>query len=148
MHPPRPPGSPSPSARIPLPSPDEVRLRAPLADPVERVWTALTDPDRIVEWLAEAELELVEGGRVELRWLNTDEEGNSAVARGTVSKLEPPRVLELDTDIHGILRWVLDPADGGCRLTFTANLQAPDDWPNWPMDRWRFLHDHYERTPA
>src|SRR5919112_1938209 len=60
-----------------------IRFERRLAHPVDRVWTALTDPDEMRKWWAAAdELELREGGRFTIRLLNTDEEGNSAVARG------------------------------------------------------------------
>ena len=71
-----------------------IRFERRIAHPVERVWRALTEPDQIAAWLALAELDLEEGGRVVLTWQNTDDEGNTSVARGTVSALEPPRLLE------------------------------------------------------
>ena len=99
-----------------------MRLERRLAHPVERVWRALTEPDELAAWLALAELELVEGGRVVLTWQNTDEEGNTAVARGTVSALDPPRLLELDTYIHGTLRWELEPIGDTTSLTSLPSL--------------------------
>ena len=98
-----------------------LRYARRLAHPVDRVWRALTEPGELRGWLAEAELEPQPGGSVELRWLNTDDEGDRAVARRTVARWEPPRLLELDTDIHGRLRWELAP-DGAAatRLTFTV----------------------------
>jgi uncharacterized protein YndB with AHSA1/START domain len=148
-----------------------VRYERSLRHAPERVWQALTDPKELSGWLAEADFEQAEGGRVELRWLNTDDEGNSAVARGTVTAFDPPRLLELDTDIHGRLRWELSPeSTGGCALVFIADIshvpsdfklkvlagwhvhldflvEALDgrrvDWPNWPRDRWRKIHDGY-----
>ena len=91
---------------------------------VERVWQAITEPEEIVQWLGEADLEPVEGGAVVLRWLNTPEQ---AVARGTVTAFDPPHVLELDTDIHGILRWELEEDGDACRLTFTASYPEKDE---------------------
>jgi uncharacterized protein YndB with AHSA1/START domain len=149
-----------------------LRFERRIAHPVERVWAALTEPERIREWLASAdELELREGGAVVLRWLNSDEQGNVAIARGTVSAVDPPRLLELDTDIHGVLRWELRPAGTGATdLTFTATLDLPDeyrtrvmagwhshldfleealggqpiaDWDDWPYDRWAAHHERY-----
>ena len=105
-----------------------------------------------------------------LRWLNTDDEGNTAIARGTVSTCDPPGVLELDTDIHGRLRFELRPDGAGCVLTFRADVELPDeyvtkvvagwhahldflvdaldghplvDWDHWPLDRWERAHDAY-----
>lgn len=140
-----------------------------LAHPVEEVWAAITEPEQLAAWLAEAEIELVEGGEVTLRWLNTDTEGNHATAHGTITRLEPPRLLEMETDIHGTLRWHLVAEEDGCLLTFTsvhamAALWLPVvlagwhahldfladalaggrvDWPHWPFDHWEALHDAY-----
>ncbi len=61
-----------------------LRFERRLRHPVEKVWTALTDPARIEEWWARAAvLELVEGGRARIEWLNTDDEGNARRRRGS-----------------------------------------------------------------
>ncbi len=146
-----------------------LRFERHLAHPVEEVWAAITEPEQLAAWLAEAEIDLVEGGDVVLRWLNADTEGNRAVARGTITRLEPPRLLEMETDIHGTLRWHLIAEDDGCRLTFTATTAMAAhwlpivlagwhahldfladalmgervDWPNWPLDHWQALHIAY-----
>ena len=146
-----------------------------LNHPVERVWAALTEPDQIEAWLARAELEPRAGGRVRLQWLNTDDaEGNQheqgVVANGTVAAIDAPRLLELDTDVHGRLRWELSPDGDRTDLTFTVVLQMPDehvtenaagwhvhldfladwlddatrvDWPHWPRERWEAIHERY-----
>lgn len=123
-----------------------IRFERQLRHPVERVWRALTEPGEIAAWLALAELELTEGGSVVLTWQNTDSEGNTAVARGTVSALDPPRLLELDTDIHGRLRWELEPAGDGTRLTFTADVQLPDDYELEVLAGWHIHLDHLEHV--
>jgi uncharacterized protein YndB with AHSA1/START domain len=123
-----------------------LRFERRLHHPVERVWRALTEPDELAAWLALAELELTEGGRVVLTWQNTDPEGNTAVARGSVSALDPPRVLELDTDIHGRLRWELEPDGDGTVLTFTADAQLPQDWELEVLAGWHIHLDHLEHV--
>jgi uncharacterized protein YndB with AHSA1/START domain len=148
---------------------DVLKYERRLEHSVERVWHAITQPAEIVQWLAEADLEPVAGGRVVLRWLNTSQR---TVARGTVSVFEPPRLLELDTDVHGILRWELEEEGDGCRLVFTASLPGevepnlrvlagwhmhldhlaealedrPQDWSRWMEDQlpqWQVYHDRY-----
>jgi uncharacterized protein YndB with AHSA1/START domain len=151
-----------------------MRYERRLAQPVERVWAALTEPRELRGWLADADIELVEGGRVQLRWLNTDDQGNRAVADGTVTALDPPRLLELDTDPHGTLRWELREADGGTALTFTVSVPAPNegvdlaragwhihlehladaldgrpvDWSAWDAEHKPRWQEHYERYAA
>jgi uncharacterized protein YndB with AHSA1/START domain len=154
-----------------------IRFQRRLDHPVERVWRALTEPGEIAAWLALAELDQTEGGRVVLTWQNTDTEGNTAVARGTVSALDPPRLLELDTDIHGRLRWELEPDGDGTLRTFTVEAQLPEeyelkvlagwhihldhlehvldggtiDWPNWGTDNmpdWERIRSSYEASGA
>jgi uncharacterized protein YndB with AHSA1/START domain len=123
-----------------------IRFERRLGHSVERVWRALTQPDEIASWLALAELELEEGGRVVLTWQNTDDEGNTAVARGTVSALEPPRLLEFDTDSHGRLRWELEPAGDGTALTFTAEVDVPADVETEVIAGWHIHLDHLEEV--
>jgi uncharacterized protein YndB with AHSA1/START domain len=155
-----------------------------LAHPVERVWAALTEPDELAGWLAQAELELAEGGSLVLRWQNrvTEEDAERygielpeddpgpPVVRGTVTQLDPPRLIEWDTDGHGVLRWELRQDGAGCVLRFT-NMLPPGaefpvaqslsgwhmhldmledalagravDWPNWPIERWAEHRDRY-----
>ena len=36
--------------------------------PIEKVWAAVTTPERLADWLAEAEIEMKVGGRIRLNW--------------------------------------------------------------------------------
>jgi uncharacterized protein YndB with AHSA1/START domain len=146
----------------------QVRFERTLKHPIERVWSAITEPDQMEAWLARAEIDLQPGGRVRLEWLNAAEE--EVVARGTVTVINPPRRLELDTDAQGTLAWELEPEGDATHLTFTATLHMPDehvaknvagwhshldfladwlddgtrvDWPRWPRERWQEHHDRY-----
>ena len=143
-----------------------LRYERRLRHPIEKVWAALTEPARIEEWWARAAvLELTEGGRARIEWLNSD-----AVAEGHITRLEPPHTIEFDTDIHGSLLWELRPHDDGTHLTLTVVNDIPEeyrtsvmagwhvhidfledaldgtpvDWPNWPEDRWAELNEFYE----
>jgi uncharacterized protein YndB with AHSA1/START domain len=143
-----------------------LRYERSLSHPIETVWDALTVPEKMEEWWARAAvLELTEGGRARIEWLNSD-----AVAEGRITRLEPPSTIEFDTDIHGSLLWELRPDDEGTHLTLTVTNSIPDeyrtsvmagwhvhldfleealdgepvDWPNWPEDRWAELNEHYE----
>lgn len=119
-----------------------LRFERHLAHPVGRVWAALTEPTQLAAWLADADIDLVQGGHVELRWQNTDQDGNSAVARGTITRLEPPHVLEIDTDIHGVLCWLLRAEGEGCALTFSSTVALPAAWLPIVLAGWQIHLDH------
>jgi uncharacterized protein YndB with AHSA1/START domain len=148
-----------------------LRYERRLAHPVQAVWAAITEPARLREWLADADVELREGGAVQLRWLNADEEGNQTVMDATVSALDPPRLLEIAGDPHGTLRFELSEDGDGTRLVFTVARPSdedldlvlpgwhihlehladaldgrPVDWSTWGRDhgpRWRELQQAY-----
>lgn len=150
----------------------EVHFERYLKYPIEAVWTALTEPARMLTWLAEAEVEPKVGGRVQLRWLNTKEPTDEILAKGTVTAFEPPHLVEYQTDIHGRLRWALRSEGEGTVLDFTCTIALPADhllmhlagwhmhlehleeslqggqvdWPRWwtvHYPRWQELHDEY-----
>ena len=166
-----------------------LRYERRLEHPVEKVWAALTEPDELRGWLAAAEeLELREGGVVALRWLNVPDDTKeweekgveipedhdiSAPVRGTITRLDPPRLVEYETDQMGLLRWELRGDENGCVLTFTNVIELPEghppeqmlagwhvhldaleealegrpaDWENWTelhMDEWAAVREQY-----
>ncbi|KZM73526.1 SRPBCC family protein [Nocardia terpenica] len=105
----------------------ELRFERELAHPVETVWRAVFDSDRLAHWYpaAERELEPVVGGKVR----EVYGAGEQAVTiHGVVTALEPPHVLEyrMDSSAVGLagfdeirtLRFELHPLPTGCRLVF------------------------------
>ena len=144
-----------------------LRYERALTHPIDQVWAALTDPDRLEEWWARAEVELSEGGRARLEWLNGD-----AVAEGRITRLDPLRAIEFDTDIHGRQLLELRPDGDGTRLTLTDTAELPDDhlasvragwhshidflddaldgrpvdWASWPNDVWERHNAVYEAS--
>jgi len=114
-----------------------------LAHPPAKVWAAITDPDQMRAWWAEAEIDLQPGGEVVLRWLNVPEGGEPAILHGTVTALEPERALEIRGDLHGTIRFDLEPRDdGGTTLRFTnvLDLEA-QEWLSKSLAGW---HTHLE----
>jgi uncharacterized protein (TIGR02246 family) len=118
-----------------------VRFERHLAHPVEAVWAALTTPAALTGWWGEAELDLVPGGKFVLSWLNTDDEGNRAVMHGTITALEPPHLLEIGGDIHGVLRFELQPRDGGTHLRFSSTLRLPGEYRAKVLAGWHYHLD-------
>ena len=116
-----------------------------LAHPVDRVWAALTRPEQLIAWWGDADVELVEGGRFDVRWLNTDEEGNAAEMHATIAKLEPPRLLVLDGDMHGRLRWELSPHGDGTLLSFRSTVELEPEFLTKVSAGWHFHLDALQR---
>jgi uncharacterized protein YndB with AHSA1/START domain len=116
-----------------------IRFVRRLPHPVERVWEALTDPAEIRKWWGDADLDLTDGGRFTLRWLNTDDQGNAALLDGTISKLDPPRFLEISGTwgstaanapaTQTTVTWELDPDGDHTLLQFTNTIPGPPDHP-------------------
>jgi uncharacterized protein YndB with AHSA1/START domain len=115
-----------------------LRFERHLEHPIEAVWAALTEPDQLIRWWGEAEIDLVEGGRFEMRWLNTDEEGNRAEIDARITRLEPPTLLETGGDMHGVLRWELRPDATGTTLTFSSTVDLPAEHRTRVLAGWHF----------
>lgn len=80
----------------------------------EKVWQALTDPAQVREWapyVVDGSLG-TSGSTVNLQWV-----GAPAPFATTVTRAEEPRVLE-----YGDMRWELEEADGGTRLTLWHSI--------------------------
>jgi uncharacterized protein YndB with AHSA1/START domain len=145
----------------------ELRFERRLKHPVEKVWAALTQPERLAGWLAEADIELVEGGRIELRFDNTGH-----VIKGKVTNVNPPTLFEYmwsSKDAEDTLvRWELHPESDGCLLVLTHTFFGPAElakmlagWHvhldilssvlsgqplEWPWSRWEELRDKYAKS--
>lgn len=80
----------------------------------ERVWQALTEPERLSEWApydVDGSLGTA-GSTVKLAWVGTQN-----VFETRVTRADPPRSLEF-----GDIRWELDPLGGGTRLTLWHSI--------------------------
>jgi uncharacterized protein YndB with AHSA1/START domain len=120
----------------------ELRFERDFRHPVDKVWAALTTPEKLRDWLADGEIDLRVGGRV---YLKGDE------IESTITELDPPRVIQYGWKSQkwdgGEIRWELTPNDGGTHLTFThvftpmsaaeaeefrANNEVPEGWDPLP----------------
>jgi uncharacterized protein YndB with AHSA1/START domain len=152
-----------------------LRFERRLNHSIDRVWAALTSPDELLRWWGSAdELELTEGGKIVMRWLNKDADGNQVVLHGKVTRFEPPALLEYDTDVHGVLRFDLRDSGDATVLRFSSTVDFPADvvplaMAGWhlhlnylateldgeptdlvdlPMDKWQHWHDGYQAKLA
>ena len=149
-----------------------LRFERVLRHPQERVWDALTDPDRQFGWHpTPAAIELEVGGRVEYL-----EGGFAGPGSGEVTAVEPPRLLAytwVGPDPDHLL-WELRPHDEGCLLTlvhtFSERNSAANFGAGWHIcldslpaaldgsterppagqdqPRWQELNSGYERSFA
>lgn len=102
-------------------------FRRRIRKPLEKVWAALTVPERIADWFTEADLELRIGGRYRLRFPQAEDSVD-----GRIVELDPPRLLA-HTWPHAehpgsIVRYELERDGEGCRLTLTQTDLAPRHW--------------------
>ena len=125
---------------------DVIRFERRIAHPVDRVWQALTDPDELRRWWGEAEVDLEVGGRFDVRWLNTDEDGNGAHREARITRLEPPFLLETDGEPHGVLRFELRADGVETVLVFTSTLDLPDEFRTMTIAGWHFHLDALGRA--
>jgi uncharacterized protein YndB with AHSA1/START domain len=84
-----------------------------LRHPPKTVWQALTDPARLREWAPyDVDGNLGNVGAVKLTWV-----GAPAPMDTKVTRADAPKLLEL-----GDMRWQLEPAGNGTRLTLWINI--------------------------
>lgn len=92
----------------------EVRFERLYPRPVQTVWSALTEPERLADWMGAAFVEPRTGGRFELM-----RDGPHPMT-GHVRVWDPPRVLELSwSNTHApdsVVRYELTPEGQGTRL--------------------------------
>ena len=112
-----------------------------LDHPVERVWAALTEPAELIAWWGDVDVELREGGRFNVRWLNTDDKGNTIEMHSRIAKLVPGELLVLDGDRHGRLRWALTPDGDGTLLSFRSTVDLQPDFLTRVPAGWHFHLD-------
>lgn len=103
-------------------------FRRRYAKPVEKVWAALTIPERLADWFCEVEIEALRpGARIELYFREPD-----VRATGHISVYEPMRTIAWTWPQPGgsesVVRFDVEPdGAGGCRLTLTESGIAAKD---------------------
>lgn len=92
----------------------------------QAVWAMLTLPEQFQLWLAPGTIELRQGGAVKINFTDS-----GTVIDSKVSAFEAPRLLEYSwggpNDPARPVRWVLQSANGGTRLTLTVSVPQNED---------------------
>ena len=97
-----------------------IEIEREYAYPVAQVWDAITTAEGISAWMKyEATLDRRLGGRI---FVDFKSEGN---LEGTVCEWSPERVFAYTWGLS-VVRWVLEPCEGGTRLHFTNSHVTPD----------------------
>jgi uncharacterized protein YndB with AHSA1/START domain len=113
------------------------------AKPIEKVWAAITTPERLADWLADAEIETKPGGKIRLNWNN-----GANQMEGRVLAWEPPRTFAWTWPLGGretVVRFDLKPDGDGCWLTLTHSGLSPKAGPGAGVRAgW---HAHLEGLP-
>lgn len=92
----------------------EVTREIVLEAPIDEVWDALTDSDRLEEWFAnDVELDLEPGGGGLFRWDDGEER------RAVVEEVDPGRRLALGWGDDGRVEIELAELDGATRVVVT-----------------------------
>jgi uncharacterized protein YndB with AHSA1/START domain len=100
------------------------RLERLLPHPPAAVWAMLTEPAKMIDWLAPGEIELKEGGAAKLNFVDS-----GIVIDSIVTAFEPDRVLEYSWSSPGEperpVRYEIQPEGDETRLVL--QLTTPDD---------------------
>lgn len=104
----------------------EARLERLLEHDQQAVWAMLTEPARMVEWLAPGEIELRQGGAAKLNFVDS-----GIVIDSTVTEFAEPSLLEYSWSSPGEpfrpVRWELESVPDGTRLTLKLGIPEDED---------------------
>lgn len=110
---------------------DSVVEQIEIAAPPERVWEAISDPRRLVQWWEEPPVSRIEswqhelrvGGGLSVRWKGS--EGKVYLLKGTFLEIDPPRTLAYTWEGNWVepatsqVRWELQATSGGTLVKVT-----------------------------
>jgi uncharacterized protein YndB with AHSA1/START domain len=101
-----------------------VRFRREFAQPVERVWDAITIPDDLAAWFpSKVRMEPTVGGTIEFYG---DPNLPEARSSGTILAFEPPTRLAFSWHASELHFTIEATGGGGCVLTLTDVLESRD----------------------
>ncbi|HEX7965894.1 MAG TPA: SRPBCC family protein [Gammaproteobacteria bacterium] len=113
-----------------------------LRQPPAMVWEALTDPAQLSQWAPfDADRDLGKEGPAKLVTVGAPQ----APAESLVKRAEAPRILEYSWGGND-LRWQLEPAGGGTRLTLWHNIER--GFITWGAAGWHICLDVLDRLTA
>jgi uncharacterized protein YndB with AHSA1/START domain len=92
-----------------------LRFQRRLAHPVDKVWSAITQPAHLANWFpSQVEMDFRIGGKLRFVFAH----GEGPTLDGEILELDPPHVFAYSWD-DSVLRFELLPEADGCTLVFT-----------------------------
>ncbi len=125
-----------------------IRFERRFAHPIDEVWDAVVNPERMTDWLAyRVVIDPREGGRLAL-WLG----GRGEPQESVITRFEPPRELEADSPDWGTMRFELRADAGETVFAFVHVLPLEEKRrynivAGWHL-RMDLLEDAFRGTPA
>ncbi len=103
----------------------ELRFERRLAHPLEKVWAAISIPERIGDWFCEMNFEARPGATID----QTFHHAGGLKATGEVLRFEPPHLFEWlwrggENERDSVVTWRLEPDGDGTRIILTH--RTPD----------------------
>lgn len=90
------------------------------------VWSMLTEPERLAQWLAPGTIELRLGGAAKLEFIDS-----GTIIDSTVTALDAPRLIEYSwssgDEPSRPVRWETSATAGGTQVTLTITLPQTED---------------------
>jgi len=127
----------------------ELRFERRLRHSPERVWKALTTPEGLKGWLAEADIDPVPGGRMDLHFRQPDHEfmpdrPEVRTQSNEVLLVQPFSRFEHTFGSHpeSVVSWRLAPDGDGTRLTLVHRI--PQSWKDSRRNVLSGWHHHME----
>ena len=104
----------------------KARFGMTLENHLDEVWAALTEPSRMVDWLAPGEIDPRPGGMIKLNFVDS-----GIVIDSVISDIDPWRVLEYSWSGPGEptrpIRFELEPVGAAVGLVLTLGVPAEED---------------------
>lgn len=103
-----------------------IRFERRLPYPIREVWDAITNPERLADWWlpfdADVSVDLREGGELVFAGRGDD----APTITCAIRRVEAPMLLEhTHVDEGSLMRWELEPVEGGCVLRVSHFVTDP-----------------------
>jgi uncharacterized protein YndB with AHSA1/START domain len=122
-----------------------LEFRRSWPDPIEDVWSALTEPERLARWIGRYDGERAVGGTG--TFTMTHKEGEALGEPTTIVECDPPRRLVIEWVQQDTDAWRIDldlwVEDGRTQLRFTQMYAADADVTDFAMG-WHWYLDKFE----